>query len=149
MIVPRLTTASSLPFSGGSYRGHANVSFTLKGTSTPNMSRAVVVVQSRSPAGGSWHTLYQRTVGTSGAYSISMKHASPGSTVLRWFYKGSPTQRWMSSGSPLGSFTSASAALGAYSHSIVAGGLDEMSNATRFTPSISLMMRLEMRSSRS
>jgi hypothetical protein len=30
-----------------------------------------------------------------------------------------------------------------YSHSMVLGGLDEMSSATRFTPSTSLMMRLE------
>ena len=36
-----------------------------------------------------------------------------------------------------------------YSHSIVLGGLLEMSSATRFTPGISLMMRLEIRSSRS
>ena len=36
-----------------------------------------------------------------------------------------------------------------YSHSIVAGGFDEMSSATRFTPGISLMIRLEMTSSRS
>jgi hypothetical protein len=37
----------------------------------------------------------------------------------------------------------------AYSHSMVLGGLLEMSSATRFTPGISLMMRLEIRSSRS
>ena len=37
----------------------------------------------------------------------------------------------------------------AYSHSMVAGGLVEMSSATRFTPGISLMIRLEIRSSRS
>jgi hypothetical protein len=39
--------------------------------------------------------------------------------------------------------------LRAYSHSMVLGGLLEMSSATRFTPGISLMMRLEIRSSRS
>ena len=39
--------------------------------------------------------------------------------------------------------------LAVYSHSIVAGGLDEMSRATRLTPGISLMIRLEIRSSRS
>ena len=33
----------------------------------------------------------------------------------------------------------------AYSHSIVAGGLLEMSYTTRFTPFTSLMMRLEIR----
>ena len=33
-----------------------------------------------------------------------------------------------------------------YSHSIVAGGFDEMSSATRFTPGTSLMMRFEIRS---
>lgn len=37
----------------------------------------------------------------------------------------------------------------AYSHSIVAGGFDEMSRATRLTPGISLMMRPEMASSTS
>ena len=37
----------------------------------------------------------------------------------------------------------------AYSHSIVLGGFDEMSSATRFTWGISLMMRLETFSSRS
>jgi hypothetical protein len=31
-----------------------------------------------------------------------------------------------------------------YSHSIVLGGLDEMSKTTRFTPFTSLMMRLDM-----
>lgn len=36
-----------------------------------------------------------------------------------------------------------------YSHSIVAGGLLEMSSATLFTPGTSLMIRLEARSSRS
>ncbi len=36
-----------------------------------------------------------------------------------------------------------------YSHSIVPGGFEEMSRATRFTPATSLMTRLEMRSSRS
>jgi hypothetical protein len=36
-----------------------------------------------------------------------------------------------------------------YSHSIVDGGFDEMSSATRFTPGISLMIRLEIVSSRS
>ena len=36
-----------------------------------------------------------------------------------------------------------------YSHSIVAGGFEEMSSATRFTSVISLMIRLETRSSRS
>jgi hypothetical protein len=38
---------------------------------------------------------------------------------------------------------------GRHSHSIVAGGFDEMSSATRFTPGISLMMRDEIVSSRS
>lgn len=33
-----------------------------------------------------------------------------------------------------------------HSHSIVDGGLELMSRATRFTPRTSLMMRLEMRS---
>src|SRR5919197_2115145 len=37
----------------------------------------------------------------------------------------------------------------AHSHSIVEGGFDEMSSATRFTAGISLMMRLEIVSSRS
>jgi hypothetical protein len=37
----------------------------------------------------------------------------------------------------------------AYSHSIVAGGFDEMSRATRLTPATSLMIRFEARSSRS
>ena len=41
------------------------------------------------------------------------------------------------------------AGLAAYSHSIVAGGLDERSRATRFTAGISLMMRLEIVSRRS
>jgi hypothetical protein len=36
-----------------------------------------------------------------------------------------------------------------YSHSIVAGGFDEMSRTTRLTPGISLMIRLEIVSSRS
>ena len=36
-----------------------------------------------------------------------------------------------------------------YSHSIVLGGFDEMSSATRFTAGISLMIRLEIVSSRS
>ena len=36
-----------------------------------------------------------------------------------------------------------------YSHSIVAGGFDDRSSATRFTPGISLMIRLEIVSSRS
>src|SRR5262249_20935796 len=36
-----------------------------------------------------------------------------------------------------------------YSHSIVAGGFDEMSYTTRFTPDTSLMMRLESRASKS
>ena len=36
-----------------------------------------------------------------------------------------------------------------YSHSMVAGGLLEMSKQTRLTPSTSLMMRLEIRSSNS
>ena len=36
-----------------------------------------------------------------------------------------------------------------HSHSIVAGGFEEMSSATRLTPRISLMIRLETRSSRS
>jgi hypothetical protein len=36
-----------------------------------------------------------------------------------------------------------------YSHSIVAGGLDEMSYTTRFTPRTSLMMRFDMRPSTS
>ena len=36
-----------------------------------------------------------------------------------------------------------------YSHSIVDGGLDEMSSATRFTAGISLMIRLEIVSKRS
>ena len=34
----------------------------------------------------------------------------------------------------------------AYSHSIVAGGFEEMSRATRFTPGISLMIRPEIAS---
>jgi hypothetical protein len=37
----------------------------------------------------------------------------------------------------------------AHSHSIVAGGFDETSRATRLTPPTSLMIRLETRSSRS
>ena len=37
----------------------------------------------------------------------------------------------------------------AYSHSIVAGGFDETSSATRLTPRTSLMIRFETRSSRS
>jgi len=36
-----------------------------------------------------------------------------------------------------------------YSHSIVAGGFDEMSYTTRFTPGASLMIRLEIRASTS
>ena len=36
-----------------------------------------------------------------------------------------------------------------YSHSIVDGGFDEMSSATRLTAEISLMIRLEIVSSRS
>ena len=36
-----------------------------------------------------------------------------------------------------------------YSHSMVAGGFELMSRATRFTPATSLMIRLEARSSRS
>lgn len=36
-----------------------------------------------------------------------------------------------------------------YSHSIVAGGLDEMSYTTRFTPRTSLMIRFDMRPSTS
>ena len=36
-----------------------------------------------------------------------------------------------------------------YSHSMVDGGFDEMSSATRLMPGISLMMRLEIVSSRS
>ncbi len=36
-----------------------------------------------------------------------------------------------------------------YSHSMVAGGFDEMSRQTRLTEGISLMMRLEIVSSRS
>jgi hypothetical protein len=36
-----------------------------------------------------------------------------------------------------------------YSHSIVLGGFDEMSSATRFTVGISLMIRLEIVSSKS
>ena len=38
---------------------------------------------------------------------------------------------------------------GGYSHSIVPGGFDEMSSATRFTPGTSLMIREEMTSRRS
>ena len=37
----------------------------------------------------------------------------------------------------------------AYSHSIVPGGFEEMSSATRLTPRTSLMIRFETRSSRS
>ena len=36
-----------------------------------------------------------------------------------------------------------------HSHSMVAGGFEEMSSATRFTPGISLMIRFEIRSSTS
>jgi hypothetical protein len=36
-----------------------------------------------------------------------------------------------------------------YSHSIVLGGLEEMSSTTRLTPFTSLMMRLEIRASKS
>ncbi len=36
-----------------------------------------------------------------------------------------------------------------YSHSIVAGGFEEMSRATRLTPGTSLMIRFDTRSSRS
>ncbi len=39
--------------------------------------------------------------------------------------------------------------LACHSHSIVEGGLELMSSATRFTPGISLMIRLEIVSSRS
>lgn len=39
--------------------------------------------------------------------------------------------------------------VGPYSHSIVPGGFEVMSNATRLTPGTSLMMRLESRSSSS
>ena len=39
--------------------------------------------------------------------------------------------------------------LAGYSHSIVAGGFELMSSATRLTPGISLMIRLEIVSSRS
>ena len=38
---------------------------------------------------------------------------------------------------------------GAYSHSMVEGGFEETSSATRFTPRTSLMIRLETRSRRS
>ena len=41
------------------------------------------------------------------------------------------------------------AAFARHSHSIVPGGFEVMSRATRFTPSTSPIIRLEMRSSRS
>jgi hypothetical protein len=40
----------------------------------------------------------------------------------------------------------AARALAVHSHSMVAGGFDEMSRATRFTPGISLMIRPEITS---
>ena len=43
----------------------------------------------------------------------------------------------------------AASPLPGYSHSMVPGGFDVMSSTTRLTPGTSLMMRLEMRSSRS
>ena len=43
----------------------------------------------------------------------------------------------------------AQAAFAPHSHSIVPGGFEVMSRATRFTPSTSPIIRLEMRSSRS
>ena len=43
----------------------------------------------------------------------------------------------------------ARAAFARHSHSIVPGGFEVMSRATRFTPSTSPIIRLEMRSSRS
>src|SRR5262249_61742142 len=49
--------------------------------------------------------------------------------------------RWMGGGAQRPALT--------HSHSIVAGGFDEMSYTTRFTPWTSLVMRLEMRASSS
>ena len=99
-IVPRLSTASSLPRTGAAYRGWANTSFTFRGQSKPNMNRAQVVAQTRKVSGGAWKNLSKTTVRKDGTYTISMKHSSRGSTYLRWFFKGSAGQRWMSSGSP-------------------------------------------------
>ena len=45
--------------------------------------------------------------------------------------------------------SAASACLSAYSHSIVLGGLDEMSYTTRLTPGTSLIIRVESRSNTS
>jgi kumamolisin len=99
-IIPHLSTASSLARSGSGYHGWANTYFTFHGVSKPNMHRARVVVQSRRASGGPWHTVFKSTVGKKGDYSITIRHAKPGSVYLRWFYSGSGGQRWMSAGSP-------------------------------------------------
>ena len=99
-IIPRLSTASSLSRSGGSYHGWANTYFTFRGVSKPNMHRARVAAQTRPVHGGAWHTVFKTRVGTNGRYSITIKHATRGSVYLRWFYPGSSAQRWMSAGSP-------------------------------------------------
>ncbi len=99
-IIPRLSTASSLSRSGGSYHGWANTYFTFRGVSKPNMHRARVAAQTRPVHGGAWHTVFKTRVGANGRYSITIKHATRGSVYLRWFYPGSSAQRWMSAGSP-------------------------------------------------
>jgi hypothetical protein len=67
------------------------------------MTRAIVVIEGHPASGGSFHTIARKQVGSSGAYSVSIRHKA-GTYKLRWYYQGSPSQRWRSTASPAHTF---------------------------------------------
>ena len=80
-------------------RATHGTSFTVKGSSTPNMHGVKVQLQERRSTGGSWHTVVSVAVGKRGTFAHAVSFSTTGPAYVRWHYAGGTSKPWMAAAS--------------------------------------------------
>jgi hypothetical protein len=98
-VVPKLVLRANLNRVRGHYVVRHGTTFTTKGTSTPNMAGAVVLLQWRTASGSTWRTGASAQVASGGAFATRGSWSAPGRYYMRWHYSGAASKPWMAANS--------------------------------------------------
>jgi pro-kumamolisin-like protein/subtilase family protein len=99
-VVPRLALSTALRWVSGHYVVRHGTAFTTRGTTKPNMSGAIVVLQWRPASSSRWRTAGSAQVGPGGSVAVRGSWTVPGRYYMRWRYSGGTGKPWMTASSP-------------------------------------------------
>jgi subtilase family serine protease len=99
-VVPKLALTSTAKRVSGHYVIRHGTTFTVKGTTRPNMAGTIVALQWRPASSSRWRTAGSARVGARGGLSARGSWTLAGRYYMRWRYSGGTGKPWMTANSP-------------------------------------------------